>query len=55
MPWTVIKKKDLKRPGKPYAIVRADTGKVVGRSATKAKAQASVRIREQAVKGHESF
>ena len=39
MPWGV------KKQGKGYAIIRKDTGKVVGHSTTKAKAQASVRAR----------
>lgn len=30
---------------KPYKIVKKDTGKVVGSSETKAKAQASIRAR----------
>ena len=40
MPWKVKKSK-----GGGYDIVRADTGKKVGHSATKSKAQASVRAR----------
>lgn len=34
-----------------YAIVRKDTGKVVGHSTSKAKAEASVRARYAATKG----
>ena len=45
MPWKVVKK------GKKYAIVRSDTGKVVGTSTTRAKAEASVRARYAATKG----
>jgi len=45
MPWTVIKANDLKTPSRPWKIIRADTGKVVGSSKTKAMAQASVRAR----------
>ena len=41
MPWTVKKKGGKK----PYKIVRADTGKVVGSSTSEAKAKASVRAR----------
>lgn len=40
MPWSV---KKSSRGG--YDIVRKDTGKVVGHSETKAKAEASVRAR----------
>lgn len=40
MPWSVRKSK---RGG--YDIIKSDTGKVVGHSSTKAKAQASVRAR----------
>jgi uncharacterized protein GlcG (DUF336 family) len=39
MPWTV------KKSGDKWAIVRADTGKVVGHSTSKEKALASVRAR----------
>jgi hypothetical protein len=39
MPWKV------KRSGKKWVIVKADTGKVVGHSSSKAKAEASVRAR----------
>ena len=39
MPWKV------KKAGSKWAIYRADTGKVVGHSTSKAKAQASVRAR----------
>jgi hypothetical protein len=42
MPWKVVKRGSGKRPWK---IVRADTGKIVGSSTTKAKAEASVRAR----------
>jgi hypothetical protein len=41
MPYKVEKKSGKK----PYKIVRKDTGKVVGSSNSKAKAQASVRAR----------
>ena len=41
MPWSV-RKGSGKRPWK---IIRSDTGKVVGSSTSKAKAQASVRAR----------
>lgn len=40
MPWKVKKAK-----GGGYDVVKADTGKKVGHSDTKAKAQASVRAR----------
>lgn len=46
MPW---KTKKSKSGG--YDIVRADTGKKVGHSTTKAKAQASVRARYANYKG----
>ena len=45
MPWTV------RKSGNRYAIVRKDTGKIVGYSSTKAKAMASVRARYAATKG----
>jgi hypothetical protein len=48
MPWKVGKK-----TSKGYQIVKSDTGKVVGYSATKAKAQASIRAR-YASKGDKS-
>jgi hypothetical protein len=40
MPWSVKKSK-----GQGYDIVRSDTGKKVGHSATKREAEASVRAR----------
>ena len=46
MPWTTRKSS---KGG--YDIVRADTGKKVGHSDTKAKAQASVRARYANYKG----
>lgn len=46
MPWRVVRR----GPGK-YDIVRSDTGKVVGSSTSKAKAEASVRARYRATKG----
>lgn len=39
MPWKV------KKIGKKWAIIKSDTGKVVGHSTSKAKAEASVRAR----------
>jgi hypothetical protein len=45
MPWTV------KKQGKGWAIVKSDTGKVVGHSTSKKKAQASVRARYANYKG----
>ena len=45
MPYKVVKGK-----GNKWDIVRADTGKVVGSSVSKAKAQASVRARMAAEK-----
>ena len=41
----------VKKQGNRFAIVRSDTGKVVGHSATKAQAQASVRARYANEKG----
>ena len=41
MPWKVKKGTGAK----PWKIVRADTGEIVGSSKTKAKADASVRAR----------
>ncbi len=46
MPWSVRKAK-----GSGYDIVKSDTGKKVGHSTTKAKAQASVRARYANYKG----
>jgi hypothetical protein len=46
MPW---KKRKAKGPG--WDIVRSDTGRKVGHSTTKAKAQASVRARYANTKG----
>ncbi len=46
MPWRVGKK-----DSKGYPIIKSDTGRVVGHSATKAKAQASVRARYANYKG----
>jgi len=40
MPWRVGKK-----TSKGYPIIKSDTGKVVGYSDTKAKAEASIRAR----------
>ena len=48
MPWKVVKRGSGK---KPYKIVKADTGEVVGASSTRAKAQASVRARYAATGG----
>lgn len=45
MPYTARK---TKSKTKPYAIVNKATGKTVGRSTSKAKAQASARIRNRA-------
>jgi len=45
MPWAV------KKDGKRWAIVRSDTGEVVGHSATKAMAEAAVRARYANVEG----
>lgn len=42
MPWSVVKRGS---GPKPYKIVKKDTGQVVGSSATRAQAQASVRAR----------
>jgi hypothetical protein len=39
MPWKAVKK------GDKWQIVRSDTGKVVGTSDSKAKAEASIRAR----------
>lgn len=41
MPYKVVKRGGKK----PWKIIKTDTGKVVGSSATKAQAQASVRAR----------
>jgi hypothetical protein len=46
MPWTV-----KKSPRGGYDIVKKDTGQKVGHSATKAKAEASVRARYANYKG----
>ena len=46
MPWRVGKK-----DSKGYPIIKSDTGKVVGHSDTKTKAQASVRARYAHYKG----
>lgn len=46
MPWAVKKSTGPR----PYKIVRKDTGKVVGSSTSKSKAQASVRARYQGYK-----
>ncbi len=45
MPWAV------KKQGNRWAIVKKTTGKVVGHSDSKAKAQASVRARYAHTKG----
>ncbi len=45
-PWRVGKK-----DSKGYPIIKSDTGKVVGHSTSKSKAQASVRARYRATKG----
>ena len=44
MPYTV-KYKPLRNSTKDWAIINNDTGKVVGRSDTKAKAESSARAR----------
>jgi hypothetical protein len=41
MPWKVVKRSG----SKPWKIIKTTTGKVVGSSTTKAKAQASIRAR----------
>jgi hypothetical protein len=41
MPWKVVKRSG----SRPWKIIKTTTGKVVGSSTTKAKAQASVRAR----------
>jgi hypothetical protein len=41
MPWKVVKRSG----SRPWKIVKTTTGKVVGSSTTKAKAEASVRAR----------
>lgn len=46
MPWNVKRGSG----SKPYKIIRKDTGKVVGSSKTKSRAQASVRARYANVK-----
>ncbi len=46
MPWKV-----KKASGSGYDIVKSDTGKKVGHSTTKAKAEASVRARYAHYKG----
>ena len=46
MPWKV------KQIGKKFAIVKKNTGKVVGYSTTKDKAEASVRARYAAENGY---
>ena len=51
MPWAV--KKSPKAKGKKFAIVKKDSGKVVGHSATKQDAEASVRARYASMKGKE--
>jgi hypothetical protein len=43
MPYKVVKKPV--KSGKDWAIVRKDTGRIVGRSTSKKKARASVRAR----------
>jgi hypothetical protein len=48
MPWKVVKKGKGERPWK---IVKSDTGKVVGSSTSKARAQASVKARYANYKG----
>ena len=45
MPWAV------KKQGKKWVIIRADTGKVVGHSTSRAKAMGSVRARYAATGG----
>lgn len=47
MPWKVKRGKGKR----PWKIIKADTGKVVGSSTTKAKAKASVRARYANYKG----
>lgn len=46
MPYKIVKKKG----DKPYKIVKADTGEVVGSSTSKAKAARSIGYREEAKK-----
>lgn len=48
MPWKVVKKG---KGARPYKIVKSSTGEVVGSSATRAKAMASVRARYAHSKG----
>lgn len=52
MPVTVRKNSrgDSKIPGPHWDIVEKATGKVKGHSTTKAKAEASVRVRNEAIK-----
>jgi len=47
MPYKIVKR------GVKYTIINKDTGKVVGHSTTKAKAQASVRARMMSHSGRE--
>jgi len=47
MPWKVVKRSG----SRPWKIVKTTTGKVVGSSTTKAKAEASVRARYANAKG----
>lgn len=46
MPYTV-KKKPLKKSKKKWAIIDKDTGKIVGRSVSRYKAQRSAAIRNK--------
>lgn len=41
----------VRKSGKGYAIVKSKTGKVVGHSSSKAKAQASIRARNAGAHG----
>ena len=52
MPWATRKHTGK---GDGYDIVKANTGKVVGHSDTKAKADASVRARYAAMEGKEIY
>lgn len=45
MPW------DVRKQGKRWAIVKSDTGEVVGHADTEAQAMASVRARYASMKG----
>lgn len=45
-----VRKKKTNESGKPWKIVETETGKVVGESDSKADAEASARIRNEAHK-----